>query len=145
MPRGSLPGERRGGRQKGTPNKRTVKMIAEVEESGLTPLDFLISVMRDETVPRAERMEAAAKAAPYVHPKLATVAVMAEIQVEQPIDFSMLDVQERQQLRVMLEKRAELVPELLVNGAGVLALPLRNDDLEGAQHKGHSKTGHRPS
>ena len=68
MPRGSLPGERRGGRQRGTPNRATAAKAAEISSSGMTPLDYMISVMRDETAARPERLEAAAKAAPYVHP-----------------------------------------------------------------------------
>ena len=58
----------------------------------------------------AGRMEAAARAAPYCHAKLATVELTAAVQVEQPIDFSMLDAEERQQLRVMLERRRGPVP-----------------------------------
>ena len=73
MPKGSIPGERRGGRQQGTPNRATAATAAAIAASGLTPLDFLLSVMRDETAPRAERMEAAAKAAPYVHARLAAI------------------------------------------------------------------------
>ncbi len=46
--RGSAPGERRGGRQKGTPNKVTVKRAGEISASGKTPLEFMLSVLRDE-------------------------------------------------------------------------------------------------
>ncbi len=35
-----------GGRQKGTPNKRTAKREAEIAASGKTPLQFLIDRMR---------------------------------------------------------------------------------------------------
>src|SRR5689334_15000923 len=107
MPRGSRPGERRGGRQKGTPNRATAAKAAAIAESGLTPLDYLVSVLRDETVPRAERMEAAARAAPYVHPRLSAVAHTGAdggpIEVEQAIDLSDLNREERAQLRAMLE------------------------------------------
>lgn len=61
------------GRKAGAPNKATAARQKAVKESGLTPLDYLLSVMRDETVPREERVDAANKAAPYVHPKLASV------------------------------------------------------------------------
>jgi hypothetical protein len=40
--RGSRPGERRGGRQKGTPNKKTAE--------NLTALDVMLAVMRDPRV-----------------------------------------------------------------------------------------------
>ncbi|HEV2514163.1 MAG TPA: hypothetical protein VGV07_02845 [Devosia sp.] len=39
----------------------------------LTPLDFLLAIMRDETATRSERVDAANKAAPYLHSKHATV------------------------------------------------------------------------
>lgn len=40
MPRGSLPGERRGGRQKGTPNKATQNLVSRLEELGCDPLEL---------------------------------------------------------------------------------------------------------
>lgn len=66
-------GHKTGGRQKGTPNKRTAETIAKVEASGLMPLDYMLAVLRDESVPSQERMEAAKNAAPYVHSKMSTV------------------------------------------------------------------------
>jgi hypothetical protein len=75
MPRGSLPGERRGGREKGTLNKRTQEQIAAVVSSGISPLEYLVGVMRDESVDPAIRLDAAAKAAPYVHPRLAATTI----------------------------------------------------------------------
>ncbi|OEO29137.1 hypothetical protein VW23_002405 [Devosia insulae DS-56] len=38
-----------------------------------TPLEFLLSIMRDESATRSERVDAANKAAPYLHSKHATV------------------------------------------------------------------------
>lgn len=73
MPRGSRPGERRGGRTAGVPNKRNAAKVAEIEASGLTPLDYLLSVMRDDLLDREARVDAAKAAAPYVHAKLAAV------------------------------------------------------------------------
>lgn len=63
----------KGGRKKGIPNKATAFRQKRISESGLTPLDYLISVMRDETLSTLERVDAAKAAAPYVHPKLATI------------------------------------------------------------------------
>jgi hypothetical protein len=61
--RGSRPGERRGGRKKGTRNKRTLAQIA-LAEGQETPLDYLLTVMRDETADIDRRMAAAVAAAP---------------------------------------------------------------------------------
>lgn len=64
---------KRGGRKKGTPNKATLKREAEIAESGLTPLDYMLTMLRDVNAKMEDRMWAAEKAAPYVHPKLASV------------------------------------------------------------------------
>ena len=107
MPRGSLPGERRGGRQKGTPNRATAAKADEIAASGMTPLDYMISVMRDESATRAERMEAAAKAAPYVHPRLSAIEYTGPVEPEEDVDLSELDKEDRDALRKMLEKHAK--------------------------------------
>jgi hypothetical protein len=73
VPRGSKPGERRGGRKKGTPNKVTLQKAAEIAASGLTPLDYMLSVLRDEEQPPERRDDMAKAAAPYCHPKLAAI------------------------------------------------------------------------
>jgi hypothetical protein len=69
---------RLGGRQKGTPNKRTLALRMGVVDAGAPldlaekpprqlPLDFLFEVMADESQPIATRVDAAKAAAPYVH------------------------------------------------------------------------------
>ena len=62
-----------GGRKKGTPNKRTRQMQEAIEASGLTPLEHMLSVLRDENATAMERMDAAKAAAPYVHARLAAI------------------------------------------------------------------------
>lgn len=78
--RGPKPGsgQKRGGRQKGTPNKATVARQSAVEASGLTPLDFMLLVMRDQSNDLTTRMDAARSAAPYVHPRLSAVSSKIE-------------------------------------------------------------------
>ena len=66
-------GAKTGGRQKGTQNKATAQKAAEVAESGLTPLDYMLSVMRNDQNATDVRLDAAHKAAPYVHPKLSQI------------------------------------------------------------------------
>ena len=66
-------GRKFGGRQKGTPNKATAARVAEIAATGETPLAFMLRVMRDESKEFAVRLDAAKGAAPYVHPKLATI------------------------------------------------------------------------
>jgi hypothetical protein len=61
------------GRKTGSPNKATAARQKAVSESGLTPLDYMLKMLRDDDAPKEDRMWAAEKAAPYVHPKLANV------------------------------------------------------------------------
>lgn len=70
----ALGGKRAGaGRPKGARNVKTVEQAKAAKESGLTPLEYMLSVMRDEANDKATRLDAANKAAPYVHAKLASV------------------------------------------------------------------------
>lgn len=62
-----------GGRKTGTPNKMTAAKALAIQASGLTPLDFMIQVVRDASKPLEVRMDAAKAAAPYIHPRLASV------------------------------------------------------------------------
>jgi hypothetical protein len=77
--RGARPGERRGGRRRGTPNKATQARILGFERAGAPaeaavrpawqqPLEFLLSAMADENLPIETRLNAARWAAPYCHP-----------------------------------------------------------------------------
>ena len=63
------------GRKKGGPNKRTVETQAMAQESGITPLDYMLSVMRSEIEEPRARLAAAQAAAPYVHAKLSSIEV----------------------------------------------------------------------
>ncbi len=73
MARGSKPGERRGGRQRGTLNKKTVlrnaAMQAVAADLNLSPLDYFLALMRNEELPLRTRVNMASKALPYLHTK----------------------------------------------------------------------------
>jgi len=74
MPAGRPPGHpKSGGRQKGTHNKSTVANVEKIKASGLTPLEYMIQCMHDESFPPDFRIDAAKAAAPYIHPKLTSV------------------------------------------------------------------------
>jgi hypothetical protein len=78
-PRG---GKRPGaGRPKGVPNKASIERQAQIEASGLTPLEFMLNVLRDDKRTFEERMDAAKAAAPYVHPRLSSAEVKSETTV----------------------------------------------------------------
>src|SRR5207253_5302484 len=64
-----------GGRKPGTPNRASAAHEAQIKAAGLTPLDYMLSVMRNTEASTEIRLDAAARAAPYVHPRLASVSV----------------------------------------------------------------------
>lgn len=63
-------GRKTGGRQKGTLNRKNQEMQAKIEAEGITPLDYMLRLLRDDQQPRDMRFEAAKAAAPYIHPRL---------------------------------------------------------------------------
>ena len=98
-PVAAQPGKERkknlGGRPKGVPNKANAARQAAIAASGLTPLEYMIAVMRDENNPTDVRLDAAGRAAPYVHPKLAQMQVTGKdggpIQVEDATKAALVD------------------------------------------------------
>jgi hypothetical protein len=97
MAGGAKPGERRGGRRKGTPNRATATRLARMETApfnqeiiekakadGVTPLNFMLAVMADSTVDFRVRCDMAKAAAPYVHPRLSAMMVRED----KPVDLS---------------------------------------------------------
>jgi|HubBroStandDraft_6_1064221.scaffolds.fasta_scaffold766375_2 hypothetical protein len=73
MPRG---GKRPGsGRKLGSVTKRTREIADGALAAGLSPLQFLLSVMRDETQPAQRRDWAAAIALPFTSARLAMIGM----------------------------------------------------------------------
>lgn len=67
-------GKREGaGRPEGAVTKRARDIANKAAEEGLMPLDYMLSILRNEEADTKDRMWAAEKAAPFVHPKLANV------------------------------------------------------------------------
>jgi hypothetical protein len=66
-------GRKTGGRQKGALNKKTAEKVYAIESSGLTPLDYMLSVLRAADSSSEDRMWAAKEAAPYCHPRLSAI------------------------------------------------------------------------
>jgi hypothetical protein len=82
MSRGAKPGERRGGRKAGTPNKNTAAVQAAagqvLEELGADPFDgdgyaLLALVYKNKKLPLSVRLSAAGQAMPYERPRLSNV------------------------------------------------------------------------
>jgi hypothetical protein len=68
-----------GGRQKGVLNKRVRDFHAAVSEAGVTPLEYMLAVLRDKTVDPERRDRMAAAAAPYIHPRLSNVEAKIDV------------------------------------------------------------------
>lgn len=79
------------GRKRGVPGKSTPrgKRLAAIKESGLTPLDYMIEVLRDPNAGRDDRRWAAVSAAPYLHPKL--MATTLADGKDLPVNLAMTD------------------------------------------------------
>ena len=89
-------GARKGaGRKLGSATKRTREIADRAEEDGITPLEFMLNVMRTEPSAELEardllqaltmRFEAAKAAAPYMHPRLQAVTLSGD--AENPVDI----------------------------------------------------------
>jgi len=126
MPSGSKPGERRGGRKPGTPNKKTVVKNAIINAAAgspdLSPLEFFLSLMRQEDLDLEVRIAVAQQALPFAHsrpkvndkigPRVKVVKVNSDADSDNvtPLDFL---------LGVM--KDADTPPTLRLRVAGIVA------------------------
>lgn len=67
---GARPGA---GRKAGTANLKTREIADRAAQEGITPLEFMLEVMRNEASEPRDRLNAAVSAAPYMHPRLAAI------------------------------------------------------------------------
>jgi hypothetical protein len=86
-----------GGRQKGVANKRTREIAARAATCGLTPLEYMLSVLRDSSVEPERRDRMAVAAAPYIHARLA--AVEAKVATFGQVDVNITREQLAEQAR----------------------------------------------
>jgi hypothetical protein len=68
---GARPGA---GRKRRGQNQKTREIADRARENGVTPLEFLLSVMRDPTVESHRRESAAQALLPYMHPRMPAAA-----------------------------------------------------------------------
>jgi hypothetical protein len=71
------------GRKRGARNKVTLAREAELAASGLTPLDYMLSILRDPEASHEDRKWASEKAAPYCHHRLSATEVTGTLIVSQ--------------------------------------------------------------
>jgi len=61
------------GRPKGALNKRTAQIALAAAEGGMTPIEYMLDVMRDPGADVQRRDDMAKAAAPYIHPRLQAI------------------------------------------------------------------------
>ena len=64
---------RRAGRPKGAANRFSEQARAKAAAEGITPLEYMLSVLRNETNELGVRMDAAKASAPYMHARLESI------------------------------------------------------------------------
>lgn len=69
------------GRKKGAVTKRTREVAEKAAKAGLTPLEYMLNVLRDDLADPKDRMWAAEKAAPYIHARLSSVEHKGELDI----------------------------------------------------------------
>lgn len=75
------------GRPAGAVSEKTREVAEKAISEGLTPLDYMLTILRNEAADVKDRMWAAEKAAPYVHAKLANVDVNAKLEGNMAVTF----------------------------------------------------------
>lgn len=77
------------GRKPGSATKKTREIAERAAEQGITPLEYMLEVMRDGEAEKSARMDMAKAAAPYIHPRLAQTEWKGKLDVfphEQALD-----------------------------------------------------------
>lgn len=75
-------GARKGaGRKPGILTQKSREIAEKGIGGGITPLDYMLEILRDPEADKTQRFEAAKAAAPYVHPRLASTEIRAEVAV----------------------------------------------------------------
>jgi hypothetical protein len=75
-------GARQGaGRPKGSLSRKHVEILCGAVSEGITPVEYMLAIMRDEDRDEKARAWAAEKAAPYIHPRPAPLARSIEIEL----------------------------------------------------------------
>jgi hypothetical protein len=84
-------------------------MCKMAKRAGLTPLEFLLEIMRDKNQDARSRLDAARAAAPYCHARLSSTELSGpsgavEVQTTRKLDISNLDDEELDILERALRK-----------------------------------------
>jgi hypothetical protein len=93
------PGQKKiGGRKPGSLNKATKARqlaIIQAASTGLTPLDYMLDILRNPDATEEDRKWAAANAAPYMHAKLSSVEAKVDAEVVTEVRDTIVDQRTR--------------------------------------------------
>jgi hypothetical protein len=64
---------------------KTREIADKAAAEGITPLEYMLSILRDESEEADKRFEAAKHAAPYIHPKLSSIEAKVDADVKATI------------------------------------------------------------
>jgi hypothetical protein len=81
--KGKAPGGKRkgAGRPIGARNKVTAEQLQSARDGGMLPLEYMLTIMRDSKAPTERRDDMAKSAAPYLHPRLASMQATVNVQM----------------------------------------------------------------
>lgn len=80
-------GKRTGaGRPNGAKTKRTSEVAKAAAKEGITPLEFMLEMLRKPDATIEEKRWAAEKAAPYIHARLNSVNLSGRVQFDEMTD-----------------------------------------------------------
>jgi hypothetical protein len=92
-----------GGRQKGAVAK--IKREAILAAQGITPLDYMLGIVRNEQEDKTVRLDAAKAAAPYVHARLQTTTLAGDPEKPLKVD-NMSELETVRRVAFLLAKGA---------------------------------------
>ena len=74
------------GRKKGSVTKKTAETARKAAAKGITPVEYMLSLVHNKKLKQAVRLDAAKAAAPYVHPRLSSVEVKQDLTINDLTD-----------------------------------------------------------
>jgi hypothetical protein len=104
-------GFKTGGRKKGSLNKVSSEMKAAIAASGETPLEYMLRVMRDTKADTHRRDDMAKAAAPYIHPRLASIEQSVETETVQHIILDTMPTDEEWERRCCSPREKQILEQ----------------------------------
>jgi hypothetical protein len=101
-------GFKTGRRKKGSLNKVSSEMKAAIDASGETPLEYMVRVMRDTKADTHRCDDMAKAAAPYIHPRLASIEQSVETETVQHVILATMPTDEEWEQRYCTPREKQI-------------------------------------